>query len=275
MDVERFKAAGRLGELGSFLAARRAEVTPGQVGLPHTGSRRLRGLRREEVAMLAGVGASWYAWIEQGRAKNVSPSVLSSIANVLKLDDTQRQYMMRLAGYAAPPQADGPSAFDHDLIGSVVDSFLPNPAYALDRYWNIMAANETAARLLDIDGTCNYLELLFCHPNARERFPCWEQDAAKAAGRLRAQRAEALDDPLFEALIQRLRAKSRAFAEVWDRHIVSNDAGVVQTVHHPELGRLSLRQLCLQVAAYPGMQLILLHAGMPGAAQWDALAAPA
>ncbi|NUR25774.1 MAG: helix-turn-helix domain-containing protein, partial [Catenulispora sp.] len=190
MDQQRTTIADRrLNELGSFLTARRAEVTPAQVGLPHTGSRRLRGLRREEVAMLAGVGASWYAWIEQGRAKNVSPSVLSAIANVLRLDGTQRSYMMRLAGYAAPAPTGGAAVVDHEMTGPVVDSFLPNPAYFLDRYWNIVAANAAAHRLLDLDGPCNYLDLLFGHPAARQRFPHWEQEAAEAAGRLRAQRA--------------------------------------------------------------------------------------
>ncbi|WP_051367130.1 helix-turn-helix transcriptional regulator [Hamadaea tsunoensis] len=263
MDQKRSTVADRrLNELGSFLAARRAEVTPTEVGLPHTGSRRLRGLRREEVAMLAGVGASWYAWIEQGRAKNVSPSVLSAIANVLRLNEAQRQYMMRMAGYAAPVVPGRTAVVDHELTGPVVDSFLPNPAYFLDRYWNIVAANVAARRLLDVDGPCNYLDLLFGHPASRERFPHWEHEAAEAAGRLRAQRAELLDDPVFEALIRRLRAKSPAFTEVWDRHIVSNEAASVQTLHHPQLGRVSLQQLWLQIAAYPGLQLVLLHPGV-------------
>ncbi len=272
MTEERTKIADRrLGELGSFLAARRAEVTPAEVGLPNTGSRRLQGLRREEVAMLAGVGASWYAWIEQGRARNVSPSVLSSIANVLRLDETQRQYIMRLAGYAAPVQPGPPSAVDHDLSRRVVDSFLPNPAYFLDRYWNIIVANEAATRLLELGGSCNYLDLLFCDPVAHERFPCWEQDAMEAAGRLRAQRAELVDDPLFDALIHRLRTTSRTFTDIWDRHVVSNEVGTAHTVHHPELGRVSLRQLCLQIPAHPGMQLILLHPGLADAPDRDAL----
>jgi transcriptional regulator with XRE-family HTH domain len=276
MDEGRVKAADRrLGELGSFLAARRAEVTPHEVGLPSLGSRRLPGLRREEVAMLAGVGASWYAWIEQGRAKNVSPSVLSAIANVLRLNETQREYIMRLAGYAAPAQRTRPPAVDHDLTCLVVDSFLPHPAYFLDRYWNIVAANDAATRLLGIDGPCNYLDLLFGHPSVRERFPQWEQDAEQAAGRLRAQRAELLDDPLFEALIQRLRTKSRAFAEAWDRHVVCNEASTVQTLHHPELGPVSLKKLCLQMPAYLGLRLVLLHPGLPGPAEWNVVSAAA
>jgi transcriptional regulator with XRE-family HTH domain len=247
-------------ELGNFLAARRAEVTPQQVGLPSSGPRRLTGLRREEVAMLAGIGASWYTWIEQGRAKNVSPNVLTAIADVLELDETQRQYVMRLAGYAAPTRPSLPLAGDRELGLSVVDWFLPNPAYSLDCYWDIVAANPTAVRLLGLEGRqANYLEMLFTDPRAADRFPRWEQDAAYAVACFRAQSAELLGDPRLDALIAGLRDKSTVFAELWDRHDVSDGHGTIQVLNHPELGRLPLIRLALDVTSRPGLQLILLR----------------
>jgi transcriptional regulator with XRE-family HTH domain len=254
-------------ELGNFLAARRAEVTPQQVGLPNSGPRRLTGLRREEVAMLAGIGASWYTWIEQGRAKNVSPNVLTAIADVLGLNETQRQYVMRLAGYAAPVRPCLPPAGDRELGLTVVDWFLPNPAYLLDCYWDIVAANSTAVRLFGIEGRpANYLEMLFTDPRAGDRFPSWEQDAADAVARFRAQSAELMGDPQFDALIARLRDANPAFAELWDRHHVCDNPGTVQILNHPERGRLPLTRLALEITSHPGLQLILLRPQSSGAA---------
>ncbi|MEV4344558.1 helix-turn-helix transcriptional regulator [Actinoplanes sp. NPDC049596] len=245
-------------ELGSFLAARRAEVTPAEVGLPSSGSRRLSGLRREEVAMLAGVGVSWYAWIEQGRAKNVSPGILTSIADVLRLGSAQRRYMMRLAGYAPPAERRSPPA--HDFGRCFVDGFLPNPAYFMDCYWNVVAANTTAARLLGLDVTrTNYLTLLFGDPEVARRFPHWEKDAADAVARLRSQSVELLGDAALENRVAALREMSPTFARLWDRHHLTDELSTVQTVRHPELGQESFERLTLEVAARPGYQLVLLR----------------
>ncbi|MER6683325.1 MULTISPECIES: helix-turn-helix domain-containing protein [Streptomyces] len=254
----------RFAELGSFLAARRAEVTPEQVGLPGGGSRRLSGLRREEVAMLAGIGASWYAWIEQGRAKNVSPEILAAIAGVLRLDEAQCLYVMRLAGYTAPrrPRA---GVEDDDLLGAeIVDGFLPGPAYFLDRYWDITAANTAAERLLGVEGgQANYLEMLFLDQGARSRFPLWERDAADAVARFRTQSGEFLGDPRLASLVGRLRERSPFFADLWDQHRISDGSGITQVVRHPGLGQVSLDQVCLDLSCRPGRQLILLrpHSG--------------
>jgi len=249
----------KFAELGSFLAARRAEVTPQQVGLPNTGPRRLPGLRREEVAMLAGIGASWYTWIEQGRAKNVSPNILTAIADVLGLNQTQRQYMMRLAGYAAPfPRL--PPEDNRELSSDVVNGFLPNPAYVLDCYWDISVANSAAERLLGIDGQwTNYLDLLFNHPLAADRFPRWEQEAASAVAHFRAESAEMLGDPLLDALIARLRDESATFAKLWDRYDVDDESPGIQVLNHPDLGEVSLTRLSLDVTSRSGLKLVLLR----------------
>ncbi|MFD5108020.1 helix-turn-helix domain-containing protein [Streptomyces cinereoruber] len=249
----------KFAELGDFLMARRAEVTPEQVGLPGGGSRRLTGLRREEVAMLAGIGASWYAWIEQGRAKNVSPEILAAIAHVLRLDEAQCLYVMRLAGHAAPRRPRVPGEGERRLDARIVDGFLPNPAFFLDRYGDVVAANRSAVRLLGVEGARpNYLEMLFLDTRARARFPCWERDAAEAVAQFRTQCGEFLGDPRLAALIDYLCEHSPAFAALWAEHRVSSGSSYEQVVRHHGLGQLSLTRVGLELPVRPGVQLILL-----------------
>ncbi|RAJ77175.1 MULTISPECIES: helix-turn-helix transcriptional regulator [unclassified Streptomyces] len=249
----------KFAELGSFLAARRAEVTPEQVGLPGGGSRRLTGLRREEVAMLAGIGASWYAWIEQGRAKNVSLEILEAIAHVLRLNEVECLHMMRLAGYAVPRRPRNPVDDDRRLAMRVVDSFLSKPAYFMDRYWDVLAANSLATRLLGFEGANhNYLESLFLDPRAPDRFADWERVADEAVARFRTQSGEYLGDPRLAALTQHLREGSAVFADLWERHRFGDGTQVTQVLTHPGLGQVSLSHICLDFAARPGLQLILL-----------------
>jgi transcriptional regulator with XRE-family HTH domain len=249
----------RFAELGDFLAARRAEVTPEQVGLPGGGSRRLTGLRREEVAMLAGIGASWYAWIEQGRAKNVSPEILSAVAHVLRLDEAQCLYVMRLAGYATPRRPRSSAEGDRRLDAQIVDGFLPNPAYFVDRYGDIVAANSAAVRLLGIEGRRpNQLEMLFLDPRARARYPCWERDAGETVAWFRTRCGEFLGDPQLAAVVAYLCEHSAAFATLWAAHRISDGSSCERVVRHSELGQVTLTQVALDVAVRPGLQLILL-----------------
>lgn len=250
----------RFAELGSFLAARRAEVTPHQVGLPGGGARRLPGLRREEVAMLAGIGVSWYTWIEQGRARNVSLEVLDAIAGVLSFDEAQRRYVMRLAGYSAPRRPDSPIDDELHHASGIVDSYLPNPAYILDRYWDVVVANSAAAYLLGIgDSQANYLTLLFEQPESAERFPYWRQEAEDAVARFRTMSGEFLGDLRLHSMIGRLRDGSPVFAELWDEHRVSDGSSSTQVLFHPELGEVSLVRVILDLAPNSGTQLILLY----------------
>ncbi|MFJ3927310.1 helix-turn-helix domain-containing protein [Streptomyces sp. NPDC090022] len=249
----------KLAELGNFLAERRAEVTPQQVGLPGGAARRVPGLRREEVAMLAGIGASWYAWIEQGRAKNVSPEILASIAQVLRLDEAQRLYAMRLAGYATAGRPRGCADDDLPLLLRIVDGFLPSPAYVLDHYWDVSAANATATRLLGLSGERpNYLRTLFLDPAAHERLPRWEQEAAAAVAAFRVQSGDLLADTRLAALVSELTGRSPVFAALWARHRVADSGGRSQLVRHPELGELEFTRVSLCVTGRPGVQVILL-----------------
>lgn len=225
--------------------ARRAKVTPAQVGLPPAGRRRTPGLRREEVALLAGVGLSWYTWIEQGRAENVSGQVLDSISRVLRLDESQRMYLRRLAGVSAePPPA--PPVPDPAGLRPFVENWMPNPSYISDRYWNVVVANETAHALFDMNGSpLNLVRRFFTDEKARARHPLWEEDAPSVVGRFRTQAANWVDDPEFVSLVESLKRDSPEFAELWDRHDVIEDSCGTDIFSHPVTGDLSFTRATL------------------------------
>ncbi|MGW6703739.1 helix-turn-helix transcriptional regulator [Streptomyces sp. NPDC054956] len=232
-------------ELGKFLMARRAEVTPFQVGLPDAGKRRTPGLRREEVALLAGVGVSWYTWIEQGRAENVSGEVLDSVARVLQLNDNQRVYLRHLAGIQAnyPLPESAPASVE---LQPFVENWLPNPAYISDHRWNIIVANDAAQVLLGIeDGPYNVLREFFLSGRVRESYPRWEEDAPSVVARFRSQAGQHADDTGIQDLVDELSEASGFFAELWDRHEVIEDSCGPEFLHHPGVGELHFTRATL------------------------------
>ncbi|MEU3064343.1 helix-turn-helix transcriptional regulator [Streptomyces subrutilus] len=245
----------QLKELGKFLIARRGEITPSEVGLPVVGFRRTPGLRREEVALLAGVGVSWYTWIEQGRAENVSAEVLGSISRVLNLDYTQRQYVWRLADLT-PDQSTAPINPDAAVLQPYVDNWSPHPAYITDRVWNVTVANRSARELLAMDGgTGNILRDFFTHPGTRASYPSWEQEAPTVVARFRSHAARYPGDPLLAAQIDRLCAESPEFAHHWIALDVQEDACGVDILHHPLTGSISLKRTTLDFTVRMGLRL--------------------
>ncbi|MFD5795467.1 helix-turn-helix domain-containing protein [Streptomyces diastatochromogenes] len=245
----------QLKELGQFLKVRRAEVTPTEVGLPAAGVRRTPGLRREEVALLAGVGVSWYTWIEQGRAENVSAEVLSAISRVLNLDDTQRQYVWRLAGLGSSHTASSPPP-DAESLQPFVDNWLPNPAYIADRVWNVVVANSAARELMALDcGSGNVMEDFFLNAQARNRYPHWDQDAATLVARFRAHAANHPGDPLLAAAVDRLLSRSKQFSALWNAQEVQEDSCGIDLLEHPRAGELSLRRTTLDFTPRLGLRL--------------------
>ncbi|MFI6930366.1 helix-turn-helix domain-containing protein [Streptomyces sp. NPDC050287] len=247
----------QLKELGQFLKVRRGEVTPTEVGLPAAGVRRTPGLRREEVALLAGVGVSWYTWIEQGRAENVSAEVLSAISRVLNLDDTQRQYVWRLAGLGSSHSASSPPP-DAESLKPFVDNWLPNPAYIADRVWNVVVANSAARELLALDSGCgNLMEDFLLNPQTRARYPHWEQDAATVVARFRAHAATHSGDPLLASTVDRLLARSEQFSALWNAQEVQEDSCGIDLLEHPRAGELSLRRTTLDFTPRLGMRLTI------------------
>ncbi|WP_282106548.1 MULTISPECIES: helix-turn-helix domain-containing protein [unclassified Crossiella] len=169
----------RHGELRDFLRSRRARLTPADVGLPATARRRTPGLRREEVAVLAGVGVTWYTWLEQGRDISVSAENLDAIAGALRLAEPERAHLYRLAGLNPPESAAGTAAAD-PAQQRLLDGWLPNPSYLLDRHWNFLALNTAARRVFDYrpGRAHNCLITFFTSADCRVRWPGWVPAAA-------------------------------------------------------------------------------------------------
>ena len=232
-------------ELGSFLRARRERITPAAVGLPNGGRRRTPGLRREEVAQLAGVGVTWYTWLEQARDINVSAPVLDAIARALRLDQRERAHLFTLSATVdleAESRRCSALAPGYQLF---LDQLDPFPAVALSWRYDILAYN-TAYRFLRCDledippEERNFLWLFFTHPAYVDFVEDRENGARHAVARLRTHLASHLGDPLGHELVSRLLAASPFFAEIWSQHDVApEDPGY--KVFPTAIGRLRVQ----------------------------------
>ena len=246
-------------ELGKFLTASRASLTPRDVGLIMSGRRRATGLRREEVALLAGVGVSWYTWIEQGRAENVSGEVLDSIARVLRLDENERLYVRRLAGLEAKhstPSVD----FDRQVFQPFVDNWGHNPAFITDRTWNVIVANVSAVRLFNLDsGSHNFLVHHFTDTRHRALYANVEQKDHEIVARFRNQVAYYPDDKQLRDVISQLSLSSERFATLWVKHEVREDAGGDELLIHAAVGELPLHWATRNFPERVAIRITLFH----------------
>jgi transcriptional regulator with XRE-family HTH domain len=248
-------------ELGDFVRAQRERVAPGSVGLIAVRRRRTPGLRREEVAELAGLSTTWYTWIEQGRDVSVSPLALARLAQALRLDRAQRQYLFELAGKRDPDP--GASEID-ELPASVAAcvSAIAAPAYILDRNWNARAWNPAAQRLftgwLDRPGDKNLLKFIFLRPGARVLISDWERRARRVVAEFRAHCGAHLDDAALRQLIEELRRLSPDFAAMWEQHGVLGREGGERTFDHPEDGFQRFEQVTFELAGHADVKLTML-----------------
>ena len=251
-------SAARRSELADFLRDRRARVTPEMVGLPANGRRRTPGLRREEVAQLAGVGLSWYTWLEQARDIKPSAQVLDALARVLRLGRAERAHLFHLARVELPlPGGDYPREAPPELA-AIVDGLLPNPAYLIGPRTDVLAWNRAAAAILGEpgrapDGRPNLLWWLFTSEDrAGEQ---WRATGRAALARFRAEHARRLDDPYFAALLDALEQASARFRAEWARREVLTEQLGSKTIEHPELGSLRLHHLQSAPTSHPDLRL--------------------
>ncbi|MFF5076348.1 helix-turn-helix domain-containing protein [Actinoplanes sp. NPDC000266] len=257
--------------LGDFLRARRELVTPGEVGLPGGGLRRVPGLRREEVAMLAGISAEYYLRLEQGRDRTPSAQVVEALARVLRLDAEGTSYLLDLARpksrRRAPKAADRVPDGIEMLLGT-----LNVPAFVVNRYRDVLAANPLAAELSPLmrPGT-NRLVVLFTDPSARLAHPDLDENVGNVVAQLRAEMGADTDDPRLQSLIGELSLKSEQFRKLWARHDIHRGGSDTGVIHHPRAGEMRLRREKLAVIGSDGLQLVMYHAE-PGSPAADALA---
>ncbi|MFI9238577.1 helix-turn-helix domain-containing protein [Streptomyces cinnamoneus] len=248
-------------ELREFLMSRRARVSPAEAGLPDGGARRRTpGLRREEVAVLAGVGASWYQWLEQGRQITVSPQVIDAVARVLRLDGPERRHLYVLAGLNPPlPESVHDPEYLCDGLRRLIDGWLPSPAHIMDPYWNLVSYNEAAGHVLGFRPEIrqNCLIDFFTDPVYRARAANWEQNAHRVVATYRAACSERPDDDGFKEIVAEVSAASPEFVELWARGDVSPGGLLVKEFAHPLVGTLYLESTQLRVPARPDLTIVL------------------
>ncbi|MEU5547393.1 helix-turn-helix transcriptional regulator [Streptomyces sioyaensis] len=256
-------AARRRQELRDFLMTRRARVTPAEAGLPDGGRRRTPGLRREEVAVLAGVGASWYQWLEQGRDITVSPQVLDAVARVLRLNGAERRHLYVLAGLNPPPRQDAEELGLTDVCAGLqrlIDAWMPFPAHIMDPYWNTIAYNEAAQLVLGHGRpgvSRNCLIAFFTDPVYRARAASWETNAPLVVAQFRAACSVRPGDEGFDAVVRETSALSAEFAELWARADVQDGGTLHKEMAHPLVGALLFETTLLQIPVRPDLSIVL------------------
>jgi transcriptional regulator with XRE-family HTH domain len=252
----------RRAELADFLRKRRESIRPEDVGLPGGGRRRTPGLRREEVAQLAGVGATWYTWLEQGRDVRASFEVLDALARALRLTPVERGHLILLGRGEQAPACKPPAERVSGTLRRLIENLGPSPAVVLGRRWDYLAWNRAACALYGDLGTIpkparNHLWLMFMDPMRREMFTDWERSIRLAAAKFRADSAAHLGDPSFEQLIQSLRQSSPEFCKVWKRHEVARGGEGRKELNHPVAGKLVFEHAVFNPVEAPEQRLIL------------------
>jgi transcriptional regulator with XRE-family HTH domain len=246
--------------LGEYLRARRELVDPAAAGLRVMGVRRTPGLRREEVATLAGISADYYLRLEQGRDRNPSPQVLESLARVFGLDATATQYLLSLS--AARPAA--PRRPRREVVPVGIRQLLDVielPAFVESRMFDVLAAN----RLATILSPCirpgeNRLRSVFLDAAEQDLYPDWEQATSGLVASFRASLGTDVDDPRIAQLVGELSLASERFRQLWARHDVKPLAGAPVRLRHPQVGMLELRREKLPIGDSGGQVLAIYHA---------------
>jgi len=249
----------RRAELGGFLKTRRAGLRPEDVGLPPGPRRRTPGLRREEVALLAGVGVSWYTWLEQGRPINASSQVLDAVARTLQLDGAERWHLYRLAE-AMPLRSWASATVIPHAVGDVLRTLDPLPAVLINSRFDLIETNDAHEEMFWNWHSlpCVHKNLLWCavtEPRAREMLLNYGEEIPHMVARLRAAYAQHVGDPEWEEDIRRLASLSPEFAELWARHEVAGPAARTLRFRHPEAGPMTFTRTELDVSALADLRI--------------------
>lgn len=271
------------GELGAFLKACRARVSPDDVGLaPYGNRRRVSGLRREELAMLAGVSPSYYARLEQGQSRHASPQVLDAIASALDLAAEEREHLHAVAATAGRTRATRAPAVEHadPALVELLGTMRQVPALILGRRSDVLAWNALGHALLaghlDQESPAvpgrrpNMAEVVFLDPHTRELYVEWDRKARAVVGNLRLTAGAHPEDPALAKLIGRLTMASTEFHTLWADQRVQACATAEYELHHPQIGRLTVTQQTLRALQQPD-QTLITHTTAPGSASAHAL----
>ncbi|QFU85342.1 helix-turn-helix transcriptional regulator [Amycolatopsis sp. YIM 10] len=250
--------AARRRALADFLRSRRARIAPEEVGLPHGTRRRTPGLRREEVAQLAGVGVTWYTWLEQGRDIRASEQVLDAIARTLRLDRNESTHLFTLAGVARTmgPECQAISPGLEHMLAKLE----PFPAIVQNTRTDILAFNRGYDWLMGVADVPvderNSILLAFTRPDWRSRIIGWADNMPASVAQFRAAMASHLTEPGWKCLVKRLRAESPEFEVMWNRHEVAAPKNFTKRYRHPEAGLLAFDATYLWLGCRSELRLV-------------------
>jgi transcriptional regulator with XRE-family HTH domain len=260
-------ASARRKELADFLQAIRSRSQPADFGFPSGTRRRTAGLRREEMAQIVGISATWYTWIEQGREANISADALDRLAGNLRLTRSERAYLFEIADRRDPLAGQSES----DDVPPLLIELLADigvPAYLMGRYWNMLGWNSAAAELftgwLDIphdddEASPNLLRFVFLEPRARSLLFDWETRARRITAEFRADCRNSLDDPALTRLVDELAVASADFARFWKQHDVLERQGGERRFLHPLRGEILYQQATLRPDEHEHLKLVMLR----------------
>lgn len=259
----------RLVALANFLRNRRERLTPEKAGITTTTRRRTPGLRREELAQLAGVSVSWYTWLEQGRDISVSDEVLDSISRVLGLSATEHHHLFQLSrdqSVSPNPLKERNQQVSDDLQ-PILNSFGHHPAYLLDQCWNLVAGNQTAYNLFVNSTVTDYEELpwreknllwvMFTNPYQQDLLVDWEIEAKRCTGLFRFSSSSHIGEPWYNAFINDLKTVSPHFKKWWPDYDIQPPDSKQKNLSHPVVGALVLQATTLLIPEYPDLQLVV------------------
>jgi len=252
-------------ELAEFLQALRQRGTPEEFGFPAGARRRTQGLRREEVAQLADISATWYTWIEQGREVNVSAEALERLATALKLSKSERTYLFDMADRRDPQahilEADTAPDTLVNMLGSI-----QIPSYIMGRTWDVLAWNQPASELftgwldnVSNDSRPNLLRFVFQHPGAKQFVVDWEMRARRLVAEFRADCRSHLEEPELKRLVSELSQANSDFDRFWKQHDVLERQGGQRKFMHPKHGLISYSQVTLRPVEQEQLKLVLLQ----------------
>lgn len=255
-------------EIKEFLSSRRARLTPEQAGLPvYGGNRRVKGLRREEVALLAGVSVDYYVRIERGNLAGASESVLEALSRALQLDDAERDHLYALAreSDAAPARRRTPAKALRPALQQILDSITDVPAWIRNANFDIVAANGLshalyAAMFADPHRPANTARFTFLDPAARDFFVDWERAADDIAASLRLQAGKNPHDKALTQLIGELSTRSETFRTRWAAHNVRFHRSGRKKLHHPVVGDLEIDFEAMEFPSDPGLTMVVYTA---------------
>ncbi len=246
--------------LATFLRAHRERTTPEMVGLPQSPRRRTSGLRREELAQISGISTTWYTWIEQGREVSISAATLGRLAQALRLQPAEKDYLFSLAGMKDPDARSQSLALDKHLTQCVHQ--LGCPGYLLDSCWNMLAWNEQTGQLfkgwIEQDPQPNLLRFMFLHPLARTLLVNWDARAKRIVAEFRAETSHFAHSEDIRQLVLNLREESSVFNQWWTQQEVLAREGGERRFMHPTKGPVLYRQQTFSPTGNSELKLVML-----------------